>query len=50
MTCTICGRHKVYHASEWNTHAEHGCHDGVTMDDDVHAELNRRGDGDYCAV
>ena len=38
MTCTICGRHKVYHASEWSDRAEYGCHDGVTMDDDVHAE------------
>lgn len=37
MTCQICGRHKVYHGSEWNA-GGYGCHDGMLMDDDVHAE------------
>lgn len=44
MTCTICGRNRVWHGSSEpgarpGTYlSEMGCHDGVAMDDDEHAE------------
>lgn len=44
MSCTICGCHNIFHGSQL-PHArrgtylsESGCHDGVWMDDDEHAE------------
>lgn len=43
MPCNICGRERVWHGSEHypapGTYlSEMGCHDGVRMDDDEHAE------------
>lgn len=38
MACHICGRADVLHGSDHHPGAEYGCHDGVWMDDDVHAE------------
>lgn len=44
MTCSICGRHRVWHGSEepnlpaYSKLLEFGCHDGVAMDDDEHGE------------
>ena len=38
MTCTVCGRNRIYHCSEIIAWSESGCHDGVFMDDDEYAE------------
>ena len=38
MTCLSCGREKVWHGSEHRAGSEVGCHDGVAMDDDEHAD------------
>ena len=44
MACLICGREWIWHGSEepaavpGSYLAETGCHDGVRMDDDEHAE------------
>lgn len=47
MTCTTCGRHRIAHGFDYGAPAgsylaESSCHDGVWMDDDVHAEGWRR--------
>lgn len=43
MTCSICGRDRVWHGSEHQPApgtylSEMGCHDGVRMDDDEYGE------------
>lgn len=38
MTCHVCKRGLVFHGSERVPSSESGCHDGVFMDDDEHAE------------